>query len=850
MKGKTRLRATAKKDGGGARQRRRGPMESPFAVFPGTGIVSTADNHVSPNACVTAFILVGVVCFLFIFSVAVSVGYENVHGAMEADVPECPDCAPCAAQLLAARRAPAPGALVEIPQCPAGTHELHGVCALNVPRPDAYDEELELAGASACDSMTGRVCGKWSPEHGAPWRNRAFDWADMMNALRLNHTVRSDADLTQLTGLGGDFHDMTRLCVHGSSPRAGAAWLERGLRAHGPQSGGWRLGWAVAAGAQSQLLEIYPVRHPHHSRRAPLALLPGRQLLESEYDGPASFAAACVAAGLGATAENADLCARSSWSLWREAGNGAWDNMLDPPNAWRDLGHGSDFHVHRARDASPFVQALLAGWAAGLRDTLAWVPLHETWGVDKEALLRGLEDVELWLPTPGYLSVLEDVMRREAEMFVDTHWLKVLAALDASVDPAGAADAAPLASAARLADPMALGANWEDWRKSKPYAPHTTDTHAHRAPQPGGHRVQAQQPRWVEEAMAIFDATDGVSDPEERAPEWERCAASTAHYLPEVVDSTLADHVLRDGLRDRLVRLVRECQQTWADVARDSGKFSEEGLRRILQKQDAMALRIGVPTRVGGPQWCAPPVLHSVESWTEAALRVRARNYAIWVLGELPWLDRPPNQRPAGERRWLMEGVVNAWFDPAENSMNIPPYILVPPLAHPSFSDAALLASLGFVAMHEASHSSDRVGRHWDHEGAYNKHWLPDVDARLYENFDVCLAQDYSRRTALGHWVAGVNTNGEDSADVRGAQLALWTAERLGLDLRHFLGVLGQAWCSAMTADEEAALLDNPHSVPQQRVDGISRHLLLRNGTSLLHLLHGCPRPARQCLFP
>ncbi|CAG0902422.1 unnamed protein product [Cyprideis torosa] len=128
---------------------------------------------------------------------------------------------------------------------------------------------------------------------------------------------------------------------------------------------------------------------------------------------------------------------------------------------------------------------------------------------------------------------------------------------------------------------------------------------------------------------------------------------------------------------------------------------------------------------------------------------------------------------------WISHGraaVVNAFYSPLENSIQIPAGIL-----HGVFFDAGRpkylnYGGIGSVIGHEITHGFDDQGRQFDEKGNLVDWWLPETDARFREKAK-CMEREYSNFLVPGNFtppmkVNGRLTMGENIADCGGIKHA------------------------------------------------------------------------------
>jgi endothelin-converting enzyme/putative endopeptidase len=189
---------------------------------------------------------------------------------------------------------------------------------------------------------------------------------------------------------------------------------------------------------------------------------------------------------------------------------------------------------------------------------------------------------------------------------------------------------------------------------------------------------------------------------------------------------------------------------------------------------------------------------------------------------------------PVDHKEWAMTPpTVNAYFSPAQNTINFPAGILQPPFFDAKADEAVNLGGIGAVIAHELTHGFDDQGRKYDAQGNLAD-WWTDQDAKEFEKRAQCFVDQYSAYIAAGDVkLNGKLTLGENTADNGGLRLAFMALmetldgkprekiDGFTPEQRFFLN-WGQVWCQN-TTDEQARLraATDPHSPGEYRVNGV-----------------------------
>ncbi|CAD5209913.1 unnamed protein product [Bursaphelenchus okinawaensis] len=182
---------------------------------------------------------------------------------------------------------------------------------------------------------------------------------------------------------------------------------------------------------------------------------------------------------------------------------------------------------------------------------------------------------------------------------------------------------------------------------------------------------------------------------------------------------------------------------------------------------------------------------------------------------------------------------VNAWYQQASNSINIPLAILQAPFYDNEWPAAVNYGSIGTVAGHELTHSFDNHGIQWDGEGRLHN-WMSPSSYHSLRNMADCVVEQYDNFCYdEDHCVNGNRTQGENIAD-NGAIQAAFRAYRNEISVtgdtmvlpgdlvgqfthdQLFFLAFGRMWCTEPYSEFYRDLvLNEVHSPNEFRVLGV-----------------------------
>lgn len=187
--------------------------------------------------------------------------------------------------------------------------------------------------------------------------------------------------------------------------------------------------------------------------------------------------------------------------------------------------------------------------------------------------------------------------------------------------------------------------------------------------------------------------------------------------------------------------------------------------------------------------------------------------------------------QPVDREEWFMPAqMINAYYDPALNTIVFPAAILQPPVFSAEYSDARNYGGIGAVIGHEISHAFDDQGRKFDHKGNLQD-WWDKEDAKRFKAKTQGLVKQYNSFSPIeGMHVNGELTLGENIADLSGLSVSLKALRSVegyqAQDDAVFLMSWARAWCITYREGElRRRLIIDPHSPGEYRTNGVLRNI-------------------------
>ena len=172
---------------------------------------------------------------------------------------------------------------------------------------------------------------------------------------------------------------------------------------------------------------------------------------------------------------------------------------------------------------------------------------------------------------------------------------------------------------------------------------------------------------------------------------------------------------------------------------------------------------------------------------------------------------------------WISDVVVvNSYYYPSENSINIIAGILGGDFYRPDMSYEEKLGGIGMVIGHEVSHAFDTNGAQFDKTGNVAKWWTDEDYKKFQERADRLIKYfDGMTVTPEGTEYNGKLVHTEAIADMAGVKAMLGIAEgREGFDYGKFFGNFARIWKLIQTRERtDMVLKTDVHAFPYLRVN-------------------------------
>lgn len=299
---------------------------------------------------------------------------------------------------------------------------------------------------------------------------------------------------------------------------------------------------------------------------------------------------------------------------------------------------------------------------------------------------------------------------------------------------------------------------------------------------------------------------------EEQEVRWKRVLAVVDGSVGDMLGQMYVDRTFKPEAKKRMLELVNNLQQTYAERIQKLDWMSNETKQKALAKLNTFMKKIGY-----------------TDKWKDySSMTISSESYVSNILAASKWeYDYELNKlgKPVDRTEWGMTPpTVNAYYNPAFNEIVFPAGILQWPFFDENADDAVNYGGIGGVIGHEMTHGFDDQGRLYSADGNLANWWTPQDSANFTTKAQVVIDM-YGQVVALDtQKINGHLTEGENLADLGGLAIAydafkktkqgqsIEKIDGLTPDQRFFLS-WAQVW-RANTRPEEVAqrLKTDPHS--------------------------------------
>ncbi|XP_069984830.1 neprilysin-1 isoform X4 [Penaeus vannamei] len=333
-----------------------------------------------------------------------------------------------------------------------------------------------------------------------------------------------------------------------------------------------------------------------------------------------------------------------------------------------------------------------------------------------------------------------------------------------------------------------------------------------------------------------FDFQQALTGATEPSPRWEHCLPQANYNLGFALSRAYVDRFFPTTAKDETSELVEDLRAAFNSLLDENTWMLEDDLAVAREKLAA------IDPFVAYPDWIMDDA-ELTNGYEDLEILSGKEFDNLLAIGN--WFDRNSlaSLREVPVHSFLFPPtVVNAFYNPQENTITILAGILQTPFYAHNTLAALNYGGIGMVIGHEMTHGFDNTGRLFDKQGNLVQ-WWSDETIAAYEERAKCFVDQYNGfippeliEAGLNISVNGVQTEGENIADNGGIREAYKAyqlyVERYGEEPRlpgldeftpdhlFYLG-FANVWCEHKNAQAVLTQLAvDPHSPGRFRVLG------------------------------
>ena len=321
-----------------------------------------------------------------------------------------------------------------------------------------------------------------------------------------------------------------------------------------------------------------------------------------------------------------------------------------------------------------------------------------------------------------------------------------------------------------------------------------------------------------------FEYYKAVYGVQQQQPRWKRGVEFIQGSLGESIGKLYVAKYFPESSKQKAYQLVKNLQEAFAQRIEENTWMTAATKVKAIEKLRCMKINVGYPDK-----W------EDMEKYANIdESKSLCANYEAII---------PALRKAELEKHWkkpvdktLMAcnpQIVNAFYNPAFNSINFPAAILQSPFFDANAEDAVNYGGIGSVIGHEMSHGFDDEGCQFDKDGNLRNWWTAE-DKTNYDNRTKVLADWFSQQEVQpGLKVDGKKTLGENIGDNGGINIAFRAFQNVQkqnpedekeLDgftpAQRFFLAYGRIWASNIAPQFIAYLVNSDtHSPNAQRVN-------------------------------
>ncbi len=226
--------------------------------------------------------------------------------------------------------------------------------------------------------------------------------------------------------------------------------------------------------------------------------------------------------------------------------------------------------------------------------------------------------------------------------------------------------------------------------------------------------------------------------------------------------------------KDDVTQMVKNITKTYKERLKNNSWLSQATKDKAIEKLDSMTYNIGYSNHVEKELYQQL----SIDS-SKSLLDNNVEMMKKLIAYDFSKFDQPVDK----EADSLPSYVVNAYYEPTTNSINLDAAILQGPFYSKKNSDEENYGGIGAVIGHEISHAFDSNGANYDKEGNH-KNWWTKADRKAFDKKTHDLIKQWDGLEYAGVKINAKQTVTENAADLSGTNVALQALKEQDSSLR------------------------------------------------------------------
>lgn len=219
-------------------------------------------------------------------------------------------------------------------------------------------------------------------------------------------------------------------------------------------------------------------------------------------------------------------------------------------------------------------------------------------------------------------------------------------------------------------------------------------------------------------------------------------------YLDEPLGRVYAAKYADPASKERIKEVIAEVVAYYRTMLKDEKWLSEKTRAKAVKKLDNLTVRVSYPDKWEDYSGLNFAGAEDGGSLTEAVFKIgrfeRERD------------AKQVNTKVDRSKWFAVPQMVNAYYSPSDNSINIPAGILGGVFYSPHYSAEETLGGIGMVIGHEITHAFDTNGSQYDEKGNM-VNWWTEADNSAFKDRAKLISDYYSTLEAM----PGVKADGE-----------------------------------------------------------------------------------------